>query len=316
VRSRGRLLVVGATGLVGSAVVRRAVDDGWEVTATVRDPQAAAGIADVLDGARVAALPEALDADRVRGVLRESRPEVVVNCVSINPTAGSGAPRAYADGNVTAVAVLLDSCVHEGVPRTILLGSGSEYAPADHPLDEDAPVGPTTLYGATKAAASVLARYFRQAAGTDLCVARPFSLYGPRERPRMFVGHVIASALAGRPIEMSAGTQLRDYLFVEDLAGGILGLARCDGPLPEALNFSGAQVHALIDVARLAVEISGSASELRVGARPPNAGDRPVLLGNSRRAREMLDWDPSHHLREGLTRTIEWYRANPSFWAD
>lgn len=312
-RSR-RLAVLGATGLVGSAVAHRSVDEDWEVTAAVRSLEAAARVGDALTGTRVATLPDALDADAVRRFLVESRTDVVVNCASTNPTGATDAARAYGEANVTAVAVLLDACAREGVERVILIGSGVEYAPADHPLDESSPVGPITMYGATKAAASVLARYARNSGGPEVCVARPFSLYGPRERPTMFVGHVITSALAGRAIEMSSGTQTRDYLYVEDLADGLVRLAGHSGRLPEALNFAGSEVHALIDVARLVVELSGSHARLRPGARPPNPGDRPVYLGDSRLAAETLGWGPSYGLRSGLSRTIDWYRSNPDFW--
>jgi nucleoside-diphosphate-sugar epimerase len=284
------------------------------VTAAVRGPEAVSRVGDALQGASVATLPDALDVDAVRRVVAESRADVAVNCVSTNPTSAADAARAYGKGNVTAVAVLLEACVRERVGRVILLGSGTEYAPASHPLDEASPIGPTTLYAATKAAASVVARYFRDTAGVAVCVARPFSLYGPRERPTMFVGQVITSALAGRPIEMSAGTQTRDYLYVDDLADGLLRLAAHEGPMPEALNFAGSEVHALIDVARLVIEITGSEAPLQAGARPANPGDRPVLLGDSRLAMETLGWRPSHDLRSGLTKTIDWYRANPRFW--
>jgi nucleoside-diphosphate-sugar epimerase len=310
----GHAVVMGATGLVGSALVRQLLDDGWEVTATVRDMVAAARVADALQDARVVILTDALDGDAVAAVLGESRPDVVVNCISTNPIGGSDAARAYGSMNVTAVAVALDACVRSDVGRAIVFGSGFEYSPASHPLDEGSPIGPTTLYGATKAAGSVVARYFRSIAGLDVCVARPFSLYGPRERPTRFVPHVITSALSGRPIEMSTGTQARDYLYVGDLADGLVRLAGHQGRLPETLNFSGPSEHSLLDIAVLAVELAGSDAAIRTGVRPENPGDRPVFLGDSRLAREVLGWQPKHDLRSGLAETVDWYLAHRHLW--
>jgi UDP-glucose 4-epimerase len=310
----GRAAVIGATGLVGSALARQLLDDGWEVTATVRDAGSAEWVADALRGAQVATLANLLDGEAVGALLRECRPRVVFNCVGVLSGSGPGAARAYGDGNVTAVAVILDACARSEVGRAIVLGSGFEYAPASSPLHEGSPIGPTTLYGATKAAASVVARYFANIACLDVCVARPFSLYGPRERLSRFVPHVITSALAGQAIEMSTGTQTRDYLYVGDLVDGLVRLARHDGPLLETVNFAGPSEHSLLDVALIAIETADSRAPLRTGARPENPGDRPIFLGDSRLAREMLGWRPAHDLRSGLAKTVDWYRAHRNLW--
>jgi dTDP-glucose 4,6-dehydratase len=305
---------MGATGLVGSALVRQLLDDGWEVTATIRDTTPSARVVDALQDARLVTLADALDGGAVSSLLVESHPDVVVNCISTNPTGGNDAARAYGSMNVTAVAVALDACVRSGVGRAVVFGSGFEYAPASYPLNEMEPIGPTTLYGATKAAGSVIANYFRTVARLDVCVARPFSVYGPDERRNRFVPYVITAALSGGTIEMSAGAQRRDYLYVGDLAEGLARLVSHEGPLPEALNFAGPEEHMLLDIATIASEIVGPQAPLRAGVRPENPGDRPVFLGDSRLAREMLGWRPAHDLRSGLARTIDWYRAHREFW--
>lgn len=314
IRGRARAMVIGATGLVGSALVRQLLGGGWEVTATVRDAASAECVAEALQGARVATLVDARDGEAVGALLGEFRPQVVVSCVGVLSGSGPGAARAYGDANITAMAVTLDACARSGVRRAIVLGSGSEYAPANYPLSEKEPIGPTSLYGATKAAAFVVAKYFRADARLEICVARPFSLYGPRERRSRFVAYVITSALMGRAIEMSTGTQVRDYLYVEDLADGLVRLARHDGRLPETLNFAGPGKHSLLDVATLAVKMAGSSVPIRTGARPGNPGDRSIYLGDSRLAHEVLGWQPTHDLGSGLAKTIDWYKAHRNLW--
>lgn len=310
----GHGVVMGATGLVGSALVRRLLDDGWEVTATVRDTAAAANVADALRDARVVTLADALDGDAVAAILGECRPDVVFNCVGKNMNSGRNAARGYGEANVTVTAVTLDECARFGIERVIVFGSAWEYARSDHPLDENAPVQPTTLYGATKVAASTVARYFRVTAGLDVCIVRPFFLYGPRDQLNRFVPYVVTSALVGQPIEMSTGTQRRDYLYVEDLAAGLVLLAACSGTAPPVLNFSGPGEHLLLDIAAIVVDITGSRSPIIPGARPQAPADPPVFLGDSRLAREMLGWRPAHDLRSGLAKTVAWYRDHRALW--
>jgi len=313
-RERGRALVLGATGLAGSALVRRFLDDGWAVSATVRSLEAAARIEDALRGARIIQLVDALDCAAVLALLLDEPPDVLVNCVSSNPMVTGDAARVYGDGNLTAVAVALDACRRAGINRAIVFGSGSEYAPADRPLDERAPLGATTLYAATKAGGTALAHYFRNVEGLDVAVVRPFSIYGPRERLHRLVPYLITALLREEPVEMSSGKQRRDYLHVDDLADGLVKLAGHPGPLPEHLNFAGSEQHTVLDLATTLRAITGSEAPLLIDARPPNPGDQLVFLGDSTRAREMLDWHPAFDLRAGLAATVAWYRSHPGFW--
>jgi dTDP-glucose 4,6-dehydratase len=290
------------------------LDDGWAVTATVRSLDAAARIEDALLGARITQLDDALDCATVLAILCHDQPDIVVNCVSSNPAVRGDVARVYGDGNLTAVAVILDACRRAGIGRAIVFGSGSEYAPADRPLDEGAPLGPTTLYGATKAGGTALARYFRSVEGLDVCVVRPFSIYGPRERLHRLVPYLISRLLRDEPAEMSSGRQRRDYLYVDDLADGLVKLAAHSGPLPACLNFTGVEQHTVLDLATTLREIIGSDAPLLVDARPPNPGDQLVFLGDSTLARETLNWRPAFDLRTGLAATVEWYRAHRAFW--
>lgn len=258
-------------------------------------------------------LTDMLDDLAVGSALNESRPTVVISCVGTLPVA-HGATRDLLDSNVTATAVLLDACAQFGVGRIVLLGSGFEYAPAAGPIDEARAIGPTTLYGATKVAATSIARHYRSNVGLEVCVVRPFSLYGPREHLHRFVPTVVTSALNERPVEMSTGTQVRDYLFVDDLAAGLVRAAGHARVLPETMNFAGPDRHTLADLATIVLELTGSTAPLRLGARPGNPSDQPIFLGNSRLAYETLGWRPTHDLSSGLERTVEWYRSHRKLW--
>ncbi len=306
------VVVLGASGLIGSAVAQSLLKSGWEVTATVRDATSGRHLGDSMRDASIAVV-DPMDWQAVTDLLMARRPVAVVSCIGRNAGAGAGAARACADANVTTVAILLDAMSRAGIGRAVVIGSGSEYEPADHPLDEKHPLGPTTLYGATKVAASEIATYFGRCEGMDVCVARPFSVYGPREPAHRFVPYVIGCGLSGRPMEISRGTQNRDYLYSADLADGLVRLVELEARLPHTLNFSGPMGHSLLDVAVLVRELTQSDAPILAGSRAPNPGDREVLLGDSQLARQLLGWEPSHDLRRGLGFTVEWYRTHPEF---
>ena len=307
-------LVVGATGLVGSAVTRRLLDGGWAVTATARSESVAERAADAFFGATVEILPTLLDGAAFDSILASSRPDVVISCAGLLPARGMDGPRQLVDVNVTATAVLLDACRRSRTQRVLTFGSGFEYLATSAPIDELAEIGPTSWYGAAKVAASAFAIFMRASADLDICVLRPFSVYGPRERVGRFVPDVVTAALDGMPIEMSSGLQRRDYLYVDDLADAVARAAAVQDALPASLNLAGPEVHDLLDLARMVIELTGTSSPLRPGARPANPGDRDVFLGDTGRARLLLGWEPQVDLRGGLRRTIDWYAGHRAVW--
>ncbi len=308
-------LIVGAGGLVGSALAKRLVRDDWSVTATIRTTESSTWAADALFGARVE-LADLLDAELIDEVFQRTTPRVVVDCAGLLTPVGPDAVRRLVDSNVTAPAVLLDACRRHGIDRVLLMGSGFEYAPASTALAEGDPIGPTNLYGVTKVAATAVADHYRVTHGMDICVIRPFSVFGPRERLHRFVPYVIGRALTGQAIEMSAGSQSRDYLFVDDLADGLAKVAGHDTRLPPVVNFSGGDVHSLAHVAERAVAIAGADVPIHFGVREANSVDRSTFLGDSSLARSVFDWQPSHDLEAGLDATVGWYRAHQDLWME
>jgi UDP-glucose 4-epimerase len=297
-------------------LTKHLVAEGWSVVATVRGSLSLDWTEDALAGAQIEVLSPTQNPRAMTDLLVRSKPHVAIICSGVAPVADPTGIPGLVDGNVAVPAVVLDACSRADIRRVLMLGSGFEYAPADGPIDEAGQIGPDTLYGSTKVAASSIASFFRDVRGVDACVARPFSVYGPRERTHRFVPYVVTAALTGRPIEMSQGTQSRDYLFVEDLADGLSRAASHEGPLPPFLNFSGGARHSLLDVATTVIELSRSQSPVYPGIRPPNHGDRGVFLGDSDLAKEVLGWGPRHELAAGLAKTIDWYRDHRSIWQD
>jgi UDP-glucose 4-epimerase len=292
------------------------VAEGWSVVATVRGSLSLDWTEGALAGAQIEVLSPTRNPRAMTDLLLRSKPQVAIICSGVAPVADPTGIPGLVDGNVAVPAVVLEACSRADIPRVLMLGSGFEYTPADGPIDEAGQIGPDTLYGSTKVAASSIALFFREVHGVDACVARPFSVYGPRERTHRFVPYVVTAALTGRPIEMSQGTQSRDYLYVEDLADGLSRAASHAGPLPPFINFSGRARQSLLEVATTVVELTRSQSPIYPGVRPANHGDRGVFLGESDLAKEVLGWSPKHGLTAGLAATIDWYRDHRSIWQD
>lgn len=112
--------------------------------------------------------------------------------------------------------------------RYVHVGTAYEYESKPEPLREDSALGSTALYGASKLAGWMLVRAFANAHDLDWVTVRPFGMFGPGENPNKLIPSVITACVRGAPLELSRGHQVRDYLFVDDVAERILALATAE----------------------------------------------------------------------------------------
>jgi nucleoside-diphosphate-sugar epimerase len=178
-----------------------------------------------------------------------------------------------------------------------MAGSCVEYAPRDRPLVETDPAGPSTLYGACKHAAGIVSGALAAAAGASLAWARIFHLHGPNEDARRLIPWVAGELRAGRTVDLTDGTQVRDHLHVADVASGLVALLA-----PEAsgvYNVCSGEPVTLRAVLETVGDIVGGRPLLRFGARPHRPGETMFLAGDSGRLRA-LGWSPRFGLGDGL----------------
>jgi UDP-glucuronate decarboxylase len=187
--------------------------------------------------------------------------------------------------------------------------------PAEHPQSESYwgnvnPIGPRACYDEGKRCAETLFFDYHRQHGLDVRVARIFNTYGPR-MPRhdgRVVSNFVAQAVAGEDITIQGdGSQTRSFCYVDDLVEAILRFMQADGPLPGPINLGNPGEFTIRELAGLVIELTGSRS--RIVQRPLPEDDPRQRRPDIARARELLGWQPTVPLREGLERTIAWYRS-------
>jgi nucleoside-diphosphate-sugar epimerase len=307
-----RVLVTGAGGFVGSHVARDSQRLGHATVALCRS-LSVARLRLIAPDVQLAVLADVADSAETCRVISDLRPEIVVH------TAGAGVgrieryPGEFARTNVSGTENVLAAAVAADARRVIVIGSGFEYVPANAAQDEGARLAPDTLYGATKVAAAAIAGYYASHSRLEVVVVRPFSTYGPGERLTRFVPYVITQTIRREPIVMTKGSQLRDYLFIEDLAQAIIRIVQMPKVPAEVFNVGGPARHTLNNVVDLVADIAGYHPDVVRGVQQ-SATDRNVFLADSTRARRRLGWSAAHDLRAGLARTYAWYLQNRSSW--
>ena len=197
----------------------------------------------------------------------------------------------------------------------LLLASTSEVYgdPLVHPQPETYwgnvnPIGPRGVYDEAKRFAEAITMAYRRAHGVDTRIVRIFNTYGERMRPRdgRVVPALIGQALAGEPMTVFGdGSQTRSFCYVSDLIEGIYRLLLSEEREP--VNIGNPAELSVLDFARTIQRLTGTSSEIIFKPLPED--DPKVRQPDITRARKILGWEPKVKLEEGLSRTIDYFRA-------
>src|SRR3954464_4775626 len=194
--------------------------------------------------------------------------------------------------------------------RFLLASTSEVYGdPKVHPQPESYwghvnPIGPRGVYDEAKRYAEALAMAYHRQQGVDTAIVRIFNTYGPRMRPHdcRAIPTFLRQALQDRPITVfGTGRQTRAFWYGSDLIDGLIRLA--ESGHHEPVNVGNPNEFTLLELAETVVEVTGSRSEIVYEALPTD--DPQVRQPDISLARELLGWEPTVELREGLRRTLE-----------
>ncbi len=314
-RLRGaRVLVTGATGMTGSALVHRLLQLEAEVhifALPEREPESR--LIRSGDIARVQVHEGRMEEPAtVAAAVRATRPHLVFHLAAqpLVEVARDDPTRTF-EVNVRGTWALLDACrLHAERPRAIAVASSDKaYGARDRlPYVESDPLDGSEPYEASKTITDILARTYARAYDLPTRVARCGNIYGPGDwNWSRIVPGTIRSLLRGEsPVVRSDGTPIRDYIHVDDVVSAYVSLATVDVAPGEAFNFSSGERRSVREVLDLVGEAAGVSREPVVLGTAK--GEISVQYLDSGKARRMLGWSATRGLAESLPSIVEWYR--------
>jgi len=299
-----RVIVTGACGFIGSAVVRALVACGHHVGALDISRDYTQRIADLLDRADFLEADLA-DSEAVAKIAADWKPEC---CVHL---AWYVEPGQYLNSEKNTLALassirLIYSLAAAGCSHFVGAGTCFEYDLNLGYLHEDSATRPETLYAASKLSLSLIGKEI--AALTDMKFAwgRIFYLYGPAEDKRRVVPAVATRLLAGAEFGATAGEQLRDFSHVDDIAAGFATIASAGGE--GIFNICSGIPYQMHYIMRQVAEATGRPELLKIGVVAPRAWEPPFISGDNTRLRG-LGWAPQYDLDNGIRSTVDWWKA-------
>ena len=302
-----KVLVTGGAGFIGSHVVDLFVEHGHDVvvvdnlsTGKERNVNKSAKFyqADIRD-------------ERVRGIFREEKPEIVMHTAAQISVAHSVRnPAEDADINIAGSLKLMEWCRESGVRKVIFSSSGGTvYGEiSEGAAGEETPFHPLSPYGISKMCFEYYLDFYFHEHGVEYTTLRYGNVYGPRQDPHGEAGVVAIftrAMLSGKALTINGdGLYYRDYVYVSDVAeANLLAVDKGDN---RAYNIATRMATDVNEIFRLIKKITGFTGEGQYG--PARPGDLRRCVLDISRARAELGWEPRVKLEEGFRKTVAFFQ--------
>jgi CDP-glucose 4,6-dehydratase len=314
---RGRkVFVTGATGMVGSWLVKELLARNAHVVALIRDADPGSELYRSGDASRVQIVNGQLeDYQACERAINEHEVDTVFH-LGAQTIVGAAlrSPWPTFESNIRGTYNLLDACrVHEkSVQRVVVASSDKAYGESDRPYHEDMPLQGRHPYDVSKSCADLIAQAYHHTYGLPVAIARCGNIYGGGDLnwSRIVPGTIRSLLRDERPIVRSDGTFVRDYLYVKDAALAYLRLAERLGDKKvrgQAFNFSTERPLTVLALITMLQKMLGKTHIKPDVQNVARAEIRDQRL-RSTRAREVLKWRPAYDYKRGLRETIDWYK--------
>ncbi|HEX3238683.1 MAG TPA: NAD-dependent epimerase/dehydratase family protein [Solirubrobacterales bacterium] len=314
-----RVLLSGANGFAASHLAAALLARGDAVTVLGRAPTPASGLVLLgVDGEVELAEVDLRDVEAIAAAVDGGGFETVFHLGAqtlVGPAQED--PATTFETNVRGTWALLEACRREGVGAVVVASSDKAYGPSDElPYREEMALRPAAPYEASKAAAETIALSYWPGYGLPVAVSRLANIYGGGDTNfSRLIPSAIASVLDGvRPVFRSDGSPQRDFLYIDDAVSAYLAIESAvlaGGGAGEAFNAGGGQPHSVAEVVRAIADVSGTGLDPDFQGEGNPSGEIDRQFVDSAKLHGMTGWEPAVGLREGLGRTLEWYRAHP-----
>jgi NAD dependent epimerase/dehydratase len=314
---RGRQVVVtGADGFIGSHLTEALVALGADVTAFVyynsfdswgwldTVPQATRDQIRVFAG-------DVRDPNGVREALKGA--DAVFHLAALIGIPFSyHSPDSYVDTNVKGTLNVLQAARDSGLERVVVTSTSEVFGTARYaPIDEAHPRQGQSPYSASKIGADAIAESFYRSFELPVVTVRPFNTYGPRQSARAVIPTIVTQLLSGADaVRLGSLHPTRDLTYVEDSVAGFIALGSCDAAVGRDVNLGVGEEISIGELATLIMQIVGRTVPIETAdeRKRPALSEVERLLSDNRLALELTAWNPQVALREGLARTVAWFR--------
>jgi dTDP-glucose 4,6-dehydratase len=305
-----KILTTGGTGFIGSHLVARLVEKGYDVWNLERYVTGRFG--QPLSLKTVYADLE--DSYAVRKAVKTVKPEVVIHLASISAVSYSYEhPQEVVEANLVGTINLAESCLAEvyGLKQFLFAGTSEEYG--NNGLDvqvETNPLRPASPYAVSKVACENYLSYMKEAYDFPVTVLRPFNTFGRKRDHHFLIEKATVQMLSQKVVRLVDPAPVRDWLYVDDHVDAYLTCLENSAAMGEVFNFCTGKGFTIKETVQKIAELTGFKGEIQWSTAPQRPTESKVIVGSFDKAEHTLGWKPKWNLERGLLQTVEWWRTH------
>lgn len=305
----GPILITGATGFVGSCLMRSLVQDGYDVHIFSRKDSNKWRIDDLLKDVADYSV-DLRDLVSVEQTVDNIKPSVIFHLATYGGFASQNNIAEIVDSNLMGTINLVNACAKVGFECFVNTGSSSEYGTKHEPMKEHDLLEPVGTYGVSKAATTLYCRSVAIEKNLPIITHRLFSPYGPWDDPKRLIPYLISSFLRGKNPNLSVPTSVRDFVYIDDVIEAYMKIANKPSNKSLIYNIGSGEQYTIGQIVELLADITGHNVTPTWRAVNKQRPEPEVWLADIDNAKRYLDWSPKTTLRSGLEKTVDWFRTN------
>lgn len=306
-----KILVTGATGFVGSNLVRRLIPNGHDIHILTRNLSNKWRLIDCFSDLHNHTV-DLLKQEELKGLMNKIKPDVIFHLATSGIYGGVQRPDAEViETNLIGTVNLINACNDTDYKCFINTGSSSEYGPKKEPMKETDICEPMNFYGISKCAATLYGQSIAQTNDKPIIGLRLFSPFGPFDDKSRLMTYAITNALKNKPLLLGNPNAVRDYIYIEDVLDVYLqSIEIASGLKGEVFNVGSGSQKTISYIVNKIIEITDSQSKVKWNSFSGRAHDTEKWEANIEKISRSFNWRPNYHIDDGIRQTISWFESN------
>lgn len=308
-------LITGATGFVGSCLLRELVSRNENVHLLLRREANLCRIRDIINRTKIY-YTDLSDIAKLSKLIHKIQPDVIYHLATYGAYSAQTDADLCIKTNIAGTWNLLKATADIDYQLFVNTGSSSEYGFKNSPMKENDYLEPASYYAVTKSAQTLLCSYFAQANDKPIVTLRPFSVYGPYEDKNRFIPVLLKSLYYGNRMDLVSSDISRDWIYIDDVVRAYLLINKLKKFSGQVFNIGTATQHNIRQVVELATEVTGKTAVFKWGKMDNRIWDTSYWVAEISKSRKLLGWKPGVDLRQGLLLNWDWMITNLHLYED
>lgn len=304
-----KVFITGATGFVGSHLVRRSLQKGAEVYVNIRKASDTWRIMDILQDVSIINT-DITDYEKLHDSIKKIRPNIFFHTAVYGGSATQHDVGKIINSNISGTVNLLRSCKNLNFDLFVNTGSSSEYGIKNTAMQELDILEPVTDYGVSKAAATLFCQKTAIAENLPIVTLRLFSPFGPFEQKSRLVPSIILAALQKQNPHIASRNFVRDFIYIDDVIDAYETALSLKNSKGQIYNVGSGMQHTVGAVTDTIISLLGNVVTYTTGLPQSWEHEPSFWQADIQRAASELNWIPQYTLEQGLNKTIDWFKEN------